>query len=148
MSYIPAEADGVQMRMYNGKNTIKEQIRKRISSSKKRIFSPKDFADVSSYPQVLRALKQLTNEEKIIRLGQGVYAKAGRNPFNGGVYPKGSKLDLCIEILRKFNVKYAFSKSVNDYNAGISGQIPFRNQIVLKSRFSRKIDTLKDIYAK
>jgi hypothetical protein len=136
------------MKTYNGKTIIKEQIMKRISASKQRIFSPKDFADVSSYPQVLRALKKLTNEEKIVRLGQGVYAKANRNPFDGKIYPRGGKLDLGIEILRKFKVKYVFSSAVNGYNTGESTQIPFRNQIVLKSRFSRKIDVLKDVYAK
>jgi hypothetical protein len=136
------------MKTYKGKTIIKEQIRKRICSSKRKIFTPKDFSDVACCSQIIRALKQLTGEEKIVRLGQGIYAKADKNPFNGKIYAKGGILPLGIEILKKFNVKYAFSSAVNDYNARKSTQIPFRNQLVLKSRFDRKIDAMKDVYAK
>ncbi len=74
-------------RKYGGEFTVKDKILNRIKRSKVNVFIPNDFKGIAAYPQVLRALKQLTDSNILIRLGYGVYVKTDLNPFNNKLYP-------------------------------------------------------------
>ncbi|GHT50790.1 hypothetical protein AGMMS49982_06770 [Bacteroidia bacterium] len=133
-------------RKYGGEFTVKDKILNRIKRSKVNVFIPSDFKGIATYPQVLRALKQLTDSKILIRLGYGAYAKADLNPFNNKIYPVDDNVSTAMELFKKLNVKWDYSKAVKDYNAGISTQVPVRNYIEIKDRFSRKLDVLGGAY--
>ena len=135
-------------RLYKGQATVKDQISQRITRSRKKIFIPTDFTGMACYRQVSRVLKQLVDEQKLVRLGQGIYAKAEINPFDGNVYPKADNVTIGKEILKKFGIPWDYSQAVKDYNERRSTQVPVRNYLVLKGRFRRKIESLESVYAR
>jgi hypothetical protein len=133
-------------RRYNGDFTVKDKILNRINDSKENVFIPTDFKGITTYPQIIRALKQLTDEKIIIRLGYGSYSKADLNPFNNKLCPVGDNVSTALELFKKLNVKWDYSKAVKDYNSGISTQVPVRNYLVIQDRFSRKLNVLGSAY--
>jgi hypothetical protein len=127
--------------------TVKDQMHRRLSRSRKKVFVPADFEGIASYRQILRVLKQLVGEKKLVRLGQGVYAKARVNQFDNNLYPDADAVTIGKEILKKFGVAWEYSQAVKDYNERRSTQVPVRNYLVLKGRFRRNIEFTKGVYA-
>jgi hypothetical protein len=140
MSYVFVQNMKMMKRMYGGEITVKDKILNKIKRSKVNVFIPSDFKGIATYPQVLRALKQLTDSKILIRLGYGVYAKTDLNPFDNQLYPAGNPTYNMRDLLGKLKLKWDYSQAVKDYNAGISTQVPVRNYIVVKDRFSRKLN--------
>jgi hypothetical protein len=138
----------MKKRLYNGRPTVEERIFTRISRSKDEVFIPADFKDIASYPQVLRALKQLIKEQKVIRFGYGVYARARINQYDGNLYPDGDIANNLMQLWNKLGVKWDYSQFVKDYNNGVSTQVPIRKLFVVKDRFSRNLNNVEDLYVK
>ena len=138
----------MRRRLYDGKPTVEKRVLTRILRSKNGVFIPADFKDISSYPQVLRALKQLILEQKIIRFGYGAYSRARINRLNGKLYPDGDRASIFIGLLSKLGIKWDYSQFVKDYNSGVSTQVPVKRLFVVKDRFSRKLNGAEDLYVK
>lgn len=51
------------------------------------VFLREDFADLGGYDQVGRVLKELAAKGKVIRIGYGLYAKAGTSHFSRAIDP-------------------------------------------------------------
>ena len=133
-------------RLYSGKPTVEDRMLTRILRSKSGVFIPSDFRDIASYPQVLRALKQLVREQKIVRFGYGAYARAIVNKFDGKVYTDGDTASNLIRLWKKLGVKWDYSQAVKDYNSGVSTQVPVKKLFVVNNRFSRSINDAKELY--
>src|ERR1700721_3032207 len=59
------------------RQTLRERIEKRIASKAgDDVFLPREFADLGGEDQVLRALRGLVRDGRLVRLGYGVYARA------------------------------------------------------------------------
>ena len=56
--------------------TIKDKILKRIQDAENYVFMRQDFSDIASYDQVGRALRELIQDEKLLKRGYGLYTKA------------------------------------------------------------------------
>ncbi|WP_155080126.1 hypothetical protein [Piscirickettsia salmonis] len=115
----------------------------KIKRSRKNVFTTKEFARLASYRQVLRVLKKLTEEEQlIIKLGYGLYAKARKNKITGCpmLAAPGGFEEVATEALNRLNVSFEATKLQGEYNRG-STQIPGRPQVKISGRFSRKIET-------
>ncbi|KAA6316120.1 hypothetical protein EZS27_033524 [termite gut metagenome] len=138
----------MKKRLYNGKPTVMDRILFKIQRSKKSVFVPADFEGISSYPQILRALKLLIKEKQIIRFGYGSYVKAEINPLNNKVYPVQDMISIVQELFNKLKIDWAYSQAVKDYNEGKSTQVPVNGLLVIKSRFARKLEGANDICAK
>ena len=54
-----------------------------------------DFIDLGGYDQVGRALRQLAQKGKILKIGYGLYAKARVSPLTGEALP-AQKPYLCL----------------------------------------------------
>lgn len=65
------------------KKTLLKRIQIKMRRSTKRVFLRQDFKSLGGYDQVGRALKELTRQGKLIRLGYGIYAKARPNRLTG-----------------------------------------------------------------
>jgi hypothetical protein len=55
----------------------------RIARKRDDVFLPREFRDLGGEDQVLRALRELTKEGKLIRLGYGVYGRAITSQISG-----------------------------------------------------------------
>ena len=68
------------------------------------VFLRADFEGLGSYAQVGRALQALVNNEQLLRIGYGVYARAVTSPISGkSMPPKG--LATLIEAVERLGFK-------------------------------------------
>ncbi|MDR3048395.1 MAG: hypothetical protein LBV16_00915 [Elusimicrobiota bacterium] len=58
----------MKWKLYNGRQTIENKILGRITHSQFNVFAPVDFEYIASYPQILRALKLLKQQNCPFRL--------------------------------------------------------------------------------
>lgn len=122
-------------------NSLKSRVEQRVLRKRVDVFTPKDFANLGGEDQVLRALRTLTREQKLIRLGYGVYARARKSSLSGRVVlanPQGL-LAVGRQALDRLNVTWELTDAQRDYNSGKSTQIPINPVIRIKGRFSRKL---------
>ena len=59
------------------RRTLQERIETRIARKRgEDVFLPREFTDLGGEDQVLRALRRLVREGRLVRLGYGVYGRA------------------------------------------------------------------------
>lgn len=123
------------------KNTLVSKVGQRMARSRTGVFLPKDFEDLGGYDQVLRALRTLRNEGKLVRLGYGIYARAKVSSIskrvmidNPGGFVAASRI-----ALNKLNVPWEPTQAELDYNQGKSTQIPMNPAVAIRGRFSRQL---------
>ena len=142
-----------KLKNYRGKLTVKEKIWHRIQEldriSSRSVFVPNDFFDISTYPQRQRALKELIEEEKITRLGYGVYAKLVENSINFKKRLKETPLSATKKIFNIIGVKFENSEQVKKYNLRKTTQVPVSEliKIVGNKKFNRYIPYIEKVYA-
>ena len=119
--------------------TIEDRIARRIAHSRGEVFMRKDFNDIADYDQVGRSLRQLVAKGKIVKIGYGLYAKAGVSPLSNRTVPRRGLRDLATEALKKLKVEVAPSSYDRAYNEGRTTQIPTGRVIGVKGRVVRKI---------
>jgi Family of unknown function (DUF6088) len=126
------------------KPTVYERIIDRMSEMLEcNVFLRQDFADLGSYSQVGSALKQLCEEEKLKRIGQGLYGKTKIctvEPFAGKVILTKGLTQIAPEALTRLGYQLSTPQAVLDYNAGISTQVPTGRRLRIQGkRTKRKI---------
>lgn len=105
------------------------------------VFLPREFADLAGEDQVLRALRGLVSEGKLIRLGYGVYARAVRSRLSGRVVVDSSNgfSSAARQALTKLGVQWEPSDSEISYNRGRTTQVPVNPTVKVRSRFRRRL---------
>ena len=64
--------------------TLREKIEARIASRPgEDVFLPREFRDLGGEDQVLRVLRTLVQEKRLVRLGYGVYGRAVVSRLSG-----------------------------------------------------------------
>ncbi|HMQ09727.1 MAG TPA: DUF6088 family protein [Oligoflexia bacterium] len=120
------------------RKSLKKRIFEKIKRSKKRVFLRKNFAALGDYDQVGRALRELMDEKKLIRLGYGLYVKTRKNIYTGQIMIDGAFEEIAIEALERLKVDWEYGSLIQDYQKG-SEQIPARLDVIINDRFQRKI---------
>lgn len=123
------------------RSTLLYKIKLRIKKRKDSTFVLNDFCDFIKeydYDQVLRALRILTTEKILVKIGRGIYAKT-KILSNGAVILSKSLSDLAIEALKKLGITTSKSKLWLDYNSGKTTQVPNGRVIAVNKRVRRKI---------
>jgi len=121
-------------------NSLQSRIRYRIKRSKDAVFIPGDFQDLSDRDQVGRALRRLIVEQKLIKIGYGLYAKAKISSVSGNAVPVKSLPSLGKEALNKLGVTVVPSAATSSYSIGKSTQVPTGRVLgVRDTRISRRI---------
>jgi hypothetical protein len=122
--------------------TINRKVQTRVKRSKASVFLRSDFKDIADYDQVGRALRELVQEDLLIKIGYGLYARARINRITGNVMadnPAGPD-GVVIEAMEKLGVEYQLDDLSRMNLSGDSTQIPAKVKIIPKSiRFTRKI---------
>ena len=122
--------------------TLKQKIEYRMARrTSDDVFLPREFTDLSGEDQVLRALRTLVREGRLIRLGYGVYARARRSQLSGRTMVDSANgfSSAALQALTKLGVPWEASDSVKAYNEGRSTQIPVNPAVKVKSRFKRRL---------
>src|ERR1700722_14030377 len=71
-------------------DSLEQRLEQRITRKRGDVFLRADFDDLGGYDQVGRALRQLVEKGRLMKIGQGLYARASASPFsNKPVPPKG-----------------------------------------------------------
>ena len=66
------------------RRTLRSKIEERIARKKgDTVFLTREFTDLSDEDQVLRALRTLVREGRLVRLGYGVYGRAIKSRLSG-----------------------------------------------------------------
>jgi hypothetical protein len=122
--------------------SLKDRIRLKIARSKAAVFLPRELVrDLRvGEDQVLRAMRELTRDRVLTKLGKGVYAKLEDDPFNPGKRQLAVGFaDAARQTLDKLGVEYAESRVVKAYNSGATTQVQSNAVLAVKGRFSRRL---------
>jgi hypothetical protein len=122
--------------------TLRERIERRIARRQgEDVFLPREFADLGGEDQVLRALRGLVREKRLVRLGYGVYGRAVVSRLSGEplLYSANGFLGAARQALTKLGVSWEPTESERAYNEGRSTQVPVNPVVRVKGRFSRRL---------
>jgi hypothetical protein len=122
------------------RKTLRQRIEARMARKGDTAFLTREFADLGGERQVLRALRQLVDEGKLVRLGYGAYAKAERSPLTQQPMLAGDGFGpVARQLLDKLRVDWEPTEAERAYNEGRSTQVPMTPRVRLRSRFARKL---------
>lgn len=124
------------------KKTLRERIEGRIARRKSdAVFLTREFADLGGEDQVIRALRTLTKEGVLVRLGYGVYGRAVVSRLSGRpmLYSPNGFIGASRQALTKLGVQWEPAEAERAYNEGRSTQIPVNPVVRIKGRFSRQL---------
>lgn len=120
--------------------TLDQRLKAKIRKSNRSVFLRQDFEQLGGYDQVGRALRHLVEQGRLVKVGQGLYAKARPNKITGkpmlsapGGFDQVSK-----EALRLLKVDWKPARSEQRYQSG-STQIPANTVVYAKNGINRTI---------
>ena len=128
--------------MRDRKKTLRERIEERITRKRgDDVFLPREFRDLGGEDQVLRVLRALVREKRLVRLGYGVYGRATVSRLSGEtlLYSPNGFLGAARQALTKLGVAWELTEAERAYNEGRSTQVPVNPVVRVKGRFSRRL---------
>lgn len=124
------------------RKTLRDKIEDRIARKKSdAVFLTREFSDLGGEDQVHRVLRRLVHEERLIRLGYGVYGRAVPSRLSGRpmLYSPDGFIGAVRQALDKLGVPWEPTHSERAYNEGRSSQVPVNPVIRVKGRFRRHL---------
>jgi hypothetical protein len=122
--------------------TLRERIEERIARKRRDdVFLPREFRDLGGEDQVLRVLRGLVRERRLVRLGYGVYGRAIVSRLTGEplLYSPNGFLGAARQALTKLGVSWEPTEAERAYNEGRSTQVPVNPVVRVRGRFSRQL---------
>lgn len=122
--------------------TLRERVKARIAERRDDAFLTREFLDLGGERQVLRALRELTKEGALIRLGYGAYARAEPSPLtNRPMLAADGFNAVSRQVLSKLHVPWEPTSAERAYNEGRSTQVPMTARVRLPkgTRFKRRL---------
>lgn len=124
------------------RTTLRERIGTRIARKPSEdVFLPREFADLGGEDQVLRVLRGLVRDGRLVRLGYGVYGRAVVSQLSGEpiLYSPNGFGGAARQALTKLGVKWEPTQAERAYNEGQSTQVPVNPAVRVRGRFSRQL---------
>src|SRR5260370_20523686 len=121
---------------------LREKIERRVAGKKgEDVFLRREFRDLGGEDQVLRALRSLMREGRLVRLGHGVYGRAFKSRLSGKPVLQSSNgfISAARQALDKLGVEWEPTESERAYNEGRSTQVPVNPVVRVKGRLSRHL---------
>jgi hypothetical protein len=128
--------------MAGRRSSLRERIAAKIERSDDAVFLTREFRTLGCERHVLRALRQLVEDGKLIRLGYGVYGRAEISRLTGKpmLAAAGGFIGAGRQALEKLGVRWEMTNAQRAYNEGRSTQVPVNPRVrVVKSRVTRKL---------
>jgi hypothetical protein len=121
--------------------TLRAKVEERMARQKADVFLTREFKDLGGEDQVLRVLRGLVREGRLVRLGYGVYGRAVVSRLSGRpiLYGPNGFAGAAREALTKLGVRWEPSQAEQAYNEGRSTQVPVNPVVRVKGRFARKL---------
>lgn len=121
--------------------TLRDRIEERIARKRGDVFLTREFRDLGGEDQVLRALRGLVGEGRLVRLGYGVYGRAEKSQLSGQpmLAARGGFIDAARQALDKLGVAWEPTEFQRAYNEGRSTQVPVNPAVRVKGRFARRL---------
>jgi len=124
------------------RRTLRERIEERIARKRRDdVFLPREFSDLGGEDQVLRVLRGLVRENRLVRLGYGVYGRAIVSRLTGEpiLYSANGFLGAARQALTKLGVAWEPTEAERAYNEGRSTQVPINPVVRVRGRFARRL---------
>ncbi|MFA6409781.1 MAG: DUF6088 family protein [Gammaproteobacteria bacterium] len=122
-------------------NTIKSKMQKKLDALTSNVILRKDFIDLGDQRQISRGLKQLVKDNKLVKIGYGIYAKSKISKYTNRVVIANGSDFAFREALDRLNVKWEPNWAEKENVSGRSTQLCAAIMVRLKSRFRRSIYT-------
>lgn len=121
--------------------TLRERVEARIAERQDEVFLSREFRDLGGEDQVLRALRGLTRDGRLVRLGYGVYGRAETSQLSGQptLAARGGFIDAAHQALDKLGVPWELTEWELAYNEGRLTQVPVNPVVRVKGRFARRL---------
>ena len=121
--------------------TLRERVEQRIAERRDEVFLPREFRDLGGEDQVLRVLRGLTRDGRLMRLGYGVYGRAERSRLTGQpmLAAQDGFIGAARRALDKLGVPWEQTEFQRAYNEGRSTQVPVNPAVRVKGRFARHL---------
>ncbi len=120
-------------------NSFRSKLLAYIEEIPSTVILREDVNSLGEPRQISRALRALTEDGDLVKLGYGVYAKAESSQYLDRPVVRAGFTDACIEVLDRLGIQWEPSQAIKDYNEGKSQQVPAKFEVRLKSRFRRKL---------
>lgn len=135
---LPKSARGSAHRRKSLRAKIETQIARKASDD---VFLTREFRKLGGETQVLRALRELINDGRLVRLGYGIYGRARPSSLNGRAVlsSRDGFLGVAHQALDKLGVEWEPTEAQRAYMEGRSTQIPVNPVVRVKGRFSRHL---------
>lgn len=123
------------------KKTLADRIEIRLARKKDNVFLTREFMDLGGEDQVLRALRTLVRQGRLVKLGYGVYGRAFTSRLSGQpvLFNPNGFTGAAREALTKLGVAWEPTEAEQAYNEGRSTQVPINTAVRVKGRFSRRL---------
>jgi hypothetical protein len=118
-------------------DSLEERLERRIARKRGDVFLRADFDDMGGYDQVGRALRQLIRKGRLMKIGQGLYARARRSSLDNKLRPENGLATLK-EALRRLGVETVPTRFERAYNSGRSEQVPTGRVVAIRGRRVRR----------
>jgi hypothetical protein len=118
--------------------TLEERLLKRIDRRRGDVFLRSDFDDLGGYDQVGRVLRKIVREGRLVRVGQGLYARARPSITSGEPIPAGG-LTTLREALGRIGIETVPTRMERAYNDGETTQVPTGRVVGVTRRVRRKV---------
>lgn len=121
--------------------TLRERVEQRIAERRDEVFLPREFRDLGGEDQLLRVLRGLTRDGRLMRLGYGVYGRAERSRLTGKpmLAAQDGFIGAARQALDKLGVPWEQTEFQRAYNEGRSTQVPVNPAVRVKGRFVRRL---------
>jgi hypothetical protein len=121
--------------------STKTRISRSISRSKKKtVFLREDFDAFGTPSRVTRAISELIEEGRIVRIGYGVYSKARKSVLDESkIVPVLSLDEIASEALIRLGANPGPGAAARRYNTGETTQIPMKVVFSVTKRINRKL---------
>ncbi|MCX7101331.1 MAG: hypothetical protein NTX38_07520 [Methylobacter sp.] len=121
--------------------TLREKVEARINKKPEDVFLSREFSDLSDEDQILRVLRNLVREGRLVKLGYGVYGRAIQSRLTGEaiLYSQNGFSGAVRQALTKLGVDWEPTEAEIAYNEGRSTQVPVNPVLRVKGRFSRQL---------
>jgi hypothetical protein len=121
--------------------TLRARIGERIARRRDEVFLTREFRDLGGEDQVLRALRGLVRDGRLVRLGYGVYGRAETSRLSGKpmLAAAGGFIGAARQALDKLGVSWEPTDAQRAYNEGRTTQVPVNPAVRVKGRFARHL---------
>ena len=122
-------------------STLRERVDARIARRRDDVFLTREFRDLGGEDQVLRALRGLVRDGRLVRLGYGVYGRAETSRLSGQpmLAARGGFIGAARQALDKLGVRWEPTDAQRAYNEGRTTQVPVNPAVRVKGRFARHL---------